>query len=98
MGMFLDESGTDTYYADGRAMGSSLLQGAGWFLELAGEDRYPAKHPEVVGAPYQRARGFGFVEPGNGSSWRAAVPGVALCVDLEQRERSEEHTSELQSP
>jgi hypothetical protein len=82
LGMLLEGSGDDVYFLErsitatpAPSVASSFQQGAGWLLDLGGNDTYPNPRGEVV--------------PGLSVPWRAPVPGVSVLIDVGQPDTKE---------
>jgi len=85
LGMLLEGSGDDLYALEPSVTGTSLpsvassfQQGAGWLLDLEGNDTYPNIRGKVV--------------PGSSLPWRAPVPGVSVFIDASQPDIQETYS------
>ncbi|HET9234089.1 MAG TPA: hypothetical protein VFP10_08130 [Candidatus Eisenbacteria bacterium] len=85
LGMLLEAGGDDAYVLEGNAVAGELpsvagasLQGAGWLLELEGNDSYPDVRGQVFS--------------GSGVPWRSPVPGVSVLIDVGQPDTQETYT------
>jgi hypothetical protein len=74
LGMLLEMSGDDVYRIEGTppegaapSVASAYRQGAGWLLDLEGNDTYPELRGRVL--------------PGSTTPWRSPVPGVSVLID-----------------
>ncbi len=90
LGIFLDAEGADTYNPGrGSSLGVSLRQGAGWFVDLAGENGFGLYEENELN------RSIGFVDSRGGNLWRRRAPGVAIFVDLSGTFGSGDRLSDL---
>lgn len=86
MGMLLEGSGDDIYFFESEEetedfspnVASSESQGAGWLLDLEGNDTYP--------------EGRGIVKAASSVPWRAPAPGVCVFIDAGQPNTEETYT------
>jgi hypothetical protein len=89
LGMFLDAEGPDTYDPGWVSLGASFRQGAGWFVDLAGENGCGPCHENELN------RSIGFVDSRGGDLWRRRAPGVAVFVDISGAFGSGDRLSDL---
>ena len=84
LGMLLEGSGDDVYAIEPEigdsipSVASSYRQGAGWLLDLEGNDTYPDLRAQV--------------SPDSTVPWRAPVPGVSVFIDAGQPGTQETYT------
>jgi len=85
MGMLVEGSGNDAYESpfgtpcpDKPSLAAASSQGAGWLLDLEGNDTYPGPGSQVIS--------------GATLPWRAPVPGVGVFIDAGQPDTKETYS------